>query len=119
MMLLMGSFQISIKDKGRLVIPATLRAESGIGEEVELVATALPEGGFVVKTRQQILQSLRTPNTDLVDDAIVIDFLRSRDEAEQARFQFLMNPVVLELSEQEQEAKDAATLAKLGFVDGK
>ena len=75
--------------------------------------------GFVVKTRQQILESLRTPNTDLVDDAVVIDFLRSRDEAEQARFQFLMNPVVLELSEQEQEAKDAATLAKLGFVDGK
>jgi len=119
MMLFMGSFQISIKDKGRLVIPATLRAESGIGDEVELVATVLPEGGFVVKTRQQILESLRTPNTDLVDDAVVIDFLRSRDEAEQARFQFLMNPVVLELSEQEQEAKDAATLAKLGFVDGK
>jgi hypothetical protein len=30
-----------------------------------------------------------------------------------------MNPVLPELSEQEQEAKDAATLVKLGFVDGK
>ena len=115
----MSSFTVSVKDKGRLVIPAALRAQAGLGDEVELIATPLPGGGFSVKTRQQILESLRTPNKDLVDDAVVIDFLRSRDEAEQARFQFLMNPVVLELSEQEQEAKDAATLAKLGFVDGK
>ena len=115
----MSSFTINVKDKGRLLIPAALRAQAGLGDAVELIATPLPSGGFTVKTRQQILESLRTPNTDLIDEAVVIDFLRSRDEAEQARFQFLMNPLLPELSEQEQEAKDAATLAKLGFVDGK
>jgi bifunctional DNA-binding transcriptional regulator/antitoxin component of YhaV-PrlF toxin-antitoxin module len=115
----MSSFTINVKDKGRLLIPAALRAQAGLGDAVELIATPLQSGGFTVKTRQQILESLRAPNTDLVDDAVVIDFLRSRDEVEQTRFQFLMNPVLPELSEQEQEAKDAATLVKLGLVDGK
>jgi bifunctional DNA-binding transcriptional regulator/antitoxin component of YhaV-PrlF toxin-antitoxin module len=111
--LAMPIFRLSVKDKGRLLIPAALRVQSGLGDEVELVATPLPEGGFTIKTRQQILDALRTPNTDLVEDEVVIDFLRSRDEAEQARYQFLMNPVIPELSEEEQSQKEAAILEKL------
>ena len=115
----MSSFRLSVKDKGRLLIPAALRVQSGLGDEVELVATPLPEGGFTIKTRQQILDALRTPNTDLVGDEVVIDFLRSRDEAEQARYQFLMNPVIPELSEVEQSQKENAILAKLGLRGAK
>ena len=83
------------------------------------LATALPEDGFTVKTRQQILGSLRTPSSDLVGDEVVIDFLRSRDEAERARYQFLMNPVISKLSEEEQSQKEAAILAKLGLGGAK
>ena len=83
------------------------------------LATATPEDGFTVKTRQQILGSLRTPSSDLVGDEVVIDFLRSRDESEQARYQFLMNPVISKFSEEEQSQKEAAILAKLGLGGAK
>jgi hypothetical protein len=79
----------------------------------------MPSFRQAVKTRQQILDALRTPNTDLVGDEVVTDLLSSRVEAEQARYQFLMNPVIAELSEEEQSQKEAAILAKLELLGAK
>ncbi len=115
----MSSFTVSVKDKGRLLIPAALRAQAGLGAEVELIATPLPDGGFSVKTRKQILEALRSPATDLVEPEVIIDFLRSREEAETARHHFLMNPLLPDLSQEKQAEQDATILAKLGFSGSK
>ena len=111
----MSSFQISVKDKGRVVIPAALRAEAGLGEEVQLIATALPEGGFIVKTRQQILRSLWDQSLEKNDGDVVIDFLHSRQAEATQRHHDLMNPVFPNLSAEQQSKQDADILAKLGF----
>ena len=115
----MSSFTVSVKDKGRLLIPAALRAQAGLGNEVELIATPLPDGGFTVKTRKQILEALRSPTTDVVEPEVLIDFLRSRDAAETDRRHFLMNPVFPDISPEQQAEQDAAILAKLGFSGSK
>ena len=111
----MRSYQVSVKDRGRLLIPASLREQALLGDEVELIATPLPEGGFTVKTRQQILESFwgqiqREDGADLVNEHIG----ESVHDWEQRQYS-LDNPTFEILSEEAQHEKDVALLAKMGL----
>lgn len=95
------------------MIPVSLRREAGFSEEVELVATPLTEGGFTVKTRQQILDSLweRVLSRDSVD--VVNEFLSEKESAAVSRLHELENPVIA--SESELSAREGEILAALGL----
>lgn len=47
----MSSYRVSVENMDHLLIPADLLVQAGVGEGVDLVATALAEGGFIVRTR--------------------------------------------------------------------
>ena len=111
----MNSYQVSVKDRGRLLIPASLREQALLGDEVELIATPLPEGGFTVKTRQQILESFwnRVQTGDGVD--LVSEHIRESSHEWEQRQYSLDNPTFEILSEEAQHKKDLALLAKMGL----
>ena len=111
----MSSYRVSVENMDHLLIPADLLVQAGLGEGVDLVATALEEGGFFVKTRQQILESLRRPESERVDEVASGDLLSGREAADWERHHALMNPTFPELTEEEQSKQDEAILAKLGF----
>ncbi len=111
----MHSYQVSVKDRGRLLIPASLREQALLGDEVDLIATALPEGGFTVKTRQQILDSFwrrvqKEDGVDLVEEHV----LESSNDWTQREYS-LDNPTFEILSEEAQHKKDLNLLAKMGL----
>lgn len=111
----MHSYRVSVKDRGRLLIPASLREQALLGDEVELVATPLPGGGFTVKTRQQILESFwsRVQKEDGVD--LVEEQIRESSIDWEQRQYSMDNPAFEILSEEAQHKKDLAILAKMGL----
>ena len=107
------SYQISLKDRGRIVIPAKLRREAGFSEEVELVATPLAEGGFIVKTRQQILESLWERSLSMGSVNAIGELLSERDAVTASRLNELENPVIA--SESELAEREGKILTALGL----
>lgn len=107
------SYQISIKDRGRIVIPVGLRREAGFSEEVELVATPLVTGGFTVRSRQQILESLWERTLAKGSEEVVSELLTERDGAAVSRLYELENPKIA--SESELAAREGEILAALGL----
>lgn len=63
-----GTYAVTMGDRGRLVVPAELRARSGLAEGTPLVLTETPFG-VVVMTRAQARAHLRRQigDADLVD----------------------------------------------------
>ena len=107
------SYQISLKDRGRIVIPAGLRREAGFSEEVELVATSIAGGGFIVRSRQQILDSLweKTLSSGVKD--VVSEFVSEREIAALVRLQELEHPHIG--SQSEIAARETKILIALGL----
>lgn len=107
------SYQISLKDRGRIVIPAALRREAGFSEEVELIAVPIAEGGFTVKSRQQILDSLweKTLSKDPKD--LVSEYVVSSEAASAARLYELEHPRIGTKSEV--ATREAQILKALGL----
>ena len=111
----MSSYRVSVENMDHLLIPADFLVQAGLGEGVDLLATALTEGGFIVRTRQQILESLRRPGSEGVNEVVFGDLLRGKEAADRERHHALLNPTFPELTEEEQSEQDQAILAKLGF----
>lgn len=66
-----GTFNITMGDRGRLVVPAEVRERAGLGEGTQLVLLESPEG-LVLLTRQQLLSRVRgdLAGVGLVDELI-------------------------------------------------
>jgi AbrB family looped-hinge helix DNA binding protein len=72
-----GSFQITMGDRGRLVIPAELRERAGLAEGTPLILLEAP-GGLVLLTREQLQQLVRA---DLAGLDLVGELLAERRAA--------------------------------------
>ena len=107
------SYNIPLNNRGEIVIPAGLRREAGFSEEVELVATSIAEGGFIVRSRQQILDSLweKTLSSGVKD--VVSEFVIEREISAQVRLQELEHPHIG--SQSEIAAREAKILIALGL----
>jgi AbrB family looped-hinge helix DNA binding protein len=66
-----GTYQISMGDRGRLVIPADLRERAGLTEGTALVLLETPTG-LVLLTRPQLQKLVRADlaGLDLVDELL-------------------------------------------------
>lgn len=66
-----GTYQVSMGDRGRLVIPAELRARAGLTEGTPLVLLET-EGGVVVLSREQLKARVRADleGLDLIGDLL-------------------------------------------------
>lgn len=62
-----GTYAVTMGDRGRLVVPAEVRAHAGLSEGVPLLLLETP-GGLVLMTREQARDLLRTQlaGTDVV-----------------------------------------------------
>ena len=107
------SYNISLNNRGRIVIPAGLRREAGFYEDVELVATTIAQGGFIVRSRQQILDSIweKTLSSSVKD--VVSEFVTERETAAQVRLHELEHPHIG--SQSELAARESKILKALGL----
>lgn len=66
-----GTYNITVGDRGRLVLPAELRTRTGLTEGVPLIALET-DGGIVLMTRAQLLRRVRDEfaGVDLVDELL-------------------------------------------------
>jgi AbrB family looped-hinge helix DNA binding protein len=66
-----GMYQVSMGDRGRLVIPAELRARAGLTEGTPLVLIDAP-GGIVLISREQLRSLVRADlaGLDLVGELL-------------------------------------------------
>jgi bifunctional DNA-binding transcriptional regulator/antitoxin component of YhaV-PrlF toxin-antitoxin module len=85
----MENFTIRVDSRGRIVIPAKLRKQSGMGRDVEVLAF-FEDGGIVLITREQALaQAQRMARSALgsFKGSVVDEFLagRRREAKREAR----------------------------------
>jgi len=68
-----GTYNITVGDRGRLVLPAEVRDRSGLDQGTELVLMDLP-GGLLLLTRDQLKARVRESlaGTDPVE-ALLVD----------------------------------------------
>jgi AbrB family looped-hinge helix DNA binding protein len=66
-----GTYQVTMGDRGRLVIPAELRAEAGLTEGTPIVLIATP-GGLLLLTQDELRSLVRADlaGLDLVDELL-------------------------------------------------
>lgn len=78
-----GTYTVTMGDRGRLVVPADLRARAGLDAGAPLILLETP-GGLVVMTRMQARDHLRTQleGADLV--ATLLAERRAESEREDA-----------------------------------
>ena len=69
-----GTYQVTMGDRGRLVIPAEVRARAGLTEGTSLVLIATP-GGVVLLNREQLKSLVRA---DLAGLDLVSELLADR-----------------------------------------
>lgn len=72
-----GTQTVTVGDRGRLVLPADVRARTGITEGTELIIIETPEG-LALLTRDQLKQRVRA---DLAGESLVEGLLASRRAA--------------------------------------
>ena len=72
-----GTYQVTMGDRGRLVIPAELRAKAGLTEGTPVVLIATP-GGVLLVSREQLKSLVRE---DLAGLDLVRELLADRRQA--------------------------------------
>jgi len=56
----MQIFRLSVKDKGRTVLPSALQKACGFAPGTELIARTLGQGQFLVETHDAVLERIRS-----------------------------------------------------------
>jgi bifunctional DNA-binding transcriptional regulator/antitoxin component of YhaV-PrlF toxin-antitoxin module len=76
-----GTYTVRMGDRGRLVVPAELRARAGLTEGVPLILVETPTG-VVVMTREQAREHLRRQleGADLVGELLAERRAAARSE---------------------------------------
>ena len=107
-----ASFVLSVKAKGRTVLPAGLRDACGFGTGTTLRARPIGAGSFVVESQDAILARLRDgrPRDEVTEG--VDDLIRWRQETEAARHTRLMEEPVVD--ETMLDTREAELLARIG-----
>ncbi len=108
----MSVFHFEVKDKGRVVLPAALRAECAIDTGTELVARSVAPGCFIVETMDVVLDRIWAGATDSGVEAVV-DLERWHTEADAARWERLSSEPADD--DGESAARSAAALHALGL----
>jgi AbrB family looped-hinge helix DNA binding protein len=72
-----GTYQVTMGDRGRLVIPADLRARVGLSEGTPVVLVDTPDG-VVLLRREQLKDRVRN---DLAGADLVTELLADRRQA--------------------------------------
>jgi AbrB family looped-hinge helix DNA binding protein len=75
-----GTYNVTVGDRGRLVLPSDLRERAGLAEGSELVLMET-EGAIVLFTREQLKARVRA---DLADRDLVGSLIAERRSAAQA-----------------------------------
>lgn len=96
-----------------MVIPVALRKQARLEAEEALVATVLPEGGFMVRTRPQILNSLWAHSLAFGSQNLVDEHVSEEALSHAQRIHELDYPNIS--SQDLSDSEEAAILAKLGL----
>lgn len=90
----MNDFQLSVKVKGRTVLPVGLQRACGFAPGAKLVATPLGRGCFVVETREAVLERIWAgiPQNTTTDG--VADLARWRQTTDAERWERLASPEI-------------------------
>ncbi len=99
----MTTYPLRIGDRGRIVLPAALRRESGFAEGQELLAIVQDDGSILLKSRDRLMHELRAA-CERMGQRDATDDLRDWRTASDAD----------RLSRLEHPALDPTTAAKLG-----
>jgi len=86
---LMSDFQLSVKEKGRTVLPVGLQRACGFAPGAKLVARPLGNGSFVVETRETVLERIWAGNSQSTTTDGVGDLARWRQVADTQRWERL------------------------------
>lgn len=78
-----GTYQVTVGDRGRMVLPAPVRERAAISEGTVLAVLETP-GGVVLLTREQLRERVRADlaGTDLVADLLAERRANAAAEAE-------------------------------------
>lgn len=107
----MTTFRFEVKDKGRVVLPAGLRAACDFSTGTELVARPLGPGRFVVETDAVILERIWAGRPEMVTDA-VDELAKWRSAVGTDRWQALSSETA---DDGHSEERSAAALRALGL----
>ncbi len=85
----MSDFQLSVKEKGRTVLPIGLQRACGFAPGAKLVARPLGNGRFLVETREAVLERIWADNPQSITTDGVADLARWRQIADTERWERL------------------------------
>lgn len=88
----MSDFQLSVKVKGRTVLPVGLQRACGFAPGAKLVARPLGRGCFVVETREAVLERIWAGNSQNTTADGVADLARWRQMSDADRWERLASP---------------------------
>ncbi len=99
----MSSYPLRIGDRGRIVLPAALRRESGFAEGQELLAIVQDDGSILLESRDRLMNELRAACERMGQRGAIDDLTEWRITSDADR-----------LSRLEQPTPDSAAAAKQG-----
>jgi bifunctional DNA-binding transcriptional regulator/antitoxin component of YhaV-PrlF toxin-antitoxin module len=108
----MVTYTLSVKEKGRTVLPAALRTACQFTDATELVATPLGRGKFLVETREAIVDDLWAGLPATEESGAVNELMAWRVSSEQARCEQL---TAVAISDSTENDPGATLLAELGL----
>lgn len=89
---LMSDFQLSVKEKGRTVLPIGLQRACGFTPGSTLVARPMGNGRFVVETREAVLERIWSANPQSTPTDGVAELAQWRQVADAQRWERLASP---------------------------
>jgi len=109
----MDAYRVTVKDKGRVVLPVALQRVCGFGPGDELIARPLGPGRFIVESTDAVLERIwsRAPHGAPVGATESLESWRAASEA--ARRAELESPHVP--SEMESNRRSARLLSEFGL----
>lgn len=109
----MDTYRLSVKDKGRVVLPVALQRACGFAPGAELVARPIGKGTFVVESTDAVLERIwsRLPEGASGDAVGALEDWRAASG--EVRRAALESPALA--PEEESEGRAAQLLAELGL----
>ncbi|MBM3681798.1 MAG: AbrB/MazE/SpoVT family DNA-binding domain-containing protein [Actinobacteria bacterium] len=108
----MGTYPLRIGDRGRIVLPAALRRESGLREGEDVIAIVEAGGRVILESRDRLMEDLRTACAQMEAGSGLDELAAWRAEIEADRLEELDRTVV---ASPESVARGRALLDELGL----
>lgn len=105
----MTTYRLSIKDKGRTVLPAALQRECGFAPGSELLARPIGKGQFIVESADAVLERIWSRLPDRVQPSGVESLREWREDSDTGRSARLESSESVPTDESRQRGADLLT----------